>query len=86
MNDKIEQLKNEIERLKKLHLKPISKKSDFNYLSEPLDKTKQVQKITESLTEYLNKLTKEDIDETTIKELNKVVDSEISNLLNSIYS
>ncbi|WP_417237927.1 hypothetical protein [Bizionia sp.] len=86
MNDKIEQLKTEINRLKELHLKPINLNNDFNYLSIPLEKTKQVQKITEGLSEYLDSLSNDNIDKETQTEIEKIIDSEISNLMNSIYS
>lgn len=86
MNDKIQQLKTEINRLKELHLKPINSNNDFNYLSMPLEKTKQVQKITEGLSEYLDSLSNDNIDKETQTEIEKIIDSEVSNLMNSIYS
>ncbi|MFD1015020.1 hypothetical protein [Winogradskyella rapida] len=86
MNDKVEQLKAEINRLKELHLKPINSNNDFNYLSMPLEKTKQVQKITEGLSEYLDSLSNDNIDKKTQTVIEKIIDSEVSNLMNSIYS
>jgi uncharacterized tellurite resistance protein B-like protein len=82
--NKIEQLKSEIERLKSINLKPSNNGND-NYLSKTLEKTKQIQKITESLTEFVAELTK-DADQKTQIELNKIIDNEITNLLNSVYS